>query len=133
MSTPILYAKSTLVLLGKEYAPGDELPRAAGVTRSDVGFDHDSRGAAFVTDRQGRHWRVTGASSMGPTTATLDRSYDPGADLTAGLVERGLATTDAGEAAALRKISELEEQRNAETSDVVDAQLAKLRVKLPQD
>ena len=127
-----LYARETVVYLGVEYHAGDELPElrvAEGV---------DANGQHYITDQFGRHWKVTHGS--GHPTAELDPTYSPNAagreldpEHRTGLVARGLATTDADEAAVLWDIRELETQRNAETAEVVDAQIADLRARLPRD
>ena len=130
MPAKTLYARQTILLGRGEFQPGDELPEAE-IVRSDIGFDRDARGKFFITDRQGRHWRITNSGTSGHATAELVHGYDPEASFPPDLVERGLATTDADEAAALRKIVELERERNPETSDTVDAQIAKLQAQLP--
>lgn len=127
-----LYARQTVIVGGKEYHPGDELPQPDAEPMPGV----DAHGQRFIRDQFGEYWRVT--IGAGHPTAEHDPTYHPDAavrvfdpEFANGLIARGLAMTDADEAAALRKIRELEGQRNAETADVVDAQLAKLRAKLP--
>lgn len=98
-----LYATTRLMLRGQLVEPGAPLPEL-GVVRSADGWHTDVQGRPYIVDDAGRAWRVvSGGGRTGTATAQLDPRYTPDLDIAAGLLERGLATTDASEAAALRR------------------------------
>lgn len=95
-ATTTFYATTGVSLNGRPYATGDALPELCcdAVTVDGQTFQRDVFDQLYITDTEGRHWRVDSLGATGRVTATFDPRYTPEHTTLATLAARGIATTD---------------------------------------